>query len=202
MTSAIYLASNSPRRRELLRQIGVAFDALLFRSGSRSDDDVDETPLAGESARDYVQRIALAKAAGGAQRVRWRHLPQRAVLAADTTLELDGAIIGKPDSAAHAREILHTLSGRSHDVLTAVALTDGERTEHRLNVSTVRFRRLAPEDIQRYLATGEAMDKAGAYGIQGHAAVFIEDIRGSYSGIMGLPLFETAQLLTRFGLTF
>ncbi len=202
MTSAIYLASNSPRRRELLRQIGVAFDALLFRSGSRSDDDVDETPLAGESARDYVQRIALAKAAGGAQRVRWRHLPQRAVLAADTTLELDGAIIGKPDSAAHAREILHTLSGRSHDVLTAVALTDGERTEHRLNVSTVRFRHLAPEDIQRYLATGEAMDKAGAYGIQGHAAVFIEDIRGSYSGIMGLPLFETAQLLTRFGLTF
>ena len=202
MTSAIYLASNSPRRRELLRQIGVTFDALLFRSGSRSDDDVDETPLAGESARDYVQRIALAKAAGGAQRVRWRHLPQRAVLAADTTLELDGAIIGKPDSAAHAREILHTLSGRSHDVLTAVALTDGERTEHRLNVSTVRFRRLAPEDIQRYLATGEAMDKAGAYGIQGHAAVFIEDIRGSYSGIMGLPLFETAQLLTRFGLTF
>ena len=202
MTSAIYLASNSPRRRELLRQIGVAFDALLFRSGSRSDDDVDETPLAGESARDYVQRIALAKAAGGAQRVRWRHLPQRAVLAADTTLELDGAIIGKPDSAAHAREILHTLSGRSHDVLTAVALTDGERTEHRLNVSTVRLRHLAPEDIQRYLATGEAMDKAGAYGIQGHAAVFIEDIRGSYSGIMGLPLFETAQLLTRFGLTF
>ena len=202
MTSAIYLASNSPRRRELLRQIGVAFDALLFRSGSRSDDDVDETPLAGESARDYVQRIALAKAAGGAQRVRWRHLPQRAVLAADTTLELDGAIIGKPDSAAHAREILHTLSGRSHDVLTAVALTDGERTEHRLNVSTVRFRHLAPEDIQRYLATGEAMDKAGAYGVQGHAAVFIEDIRGSYSGIMGLPLFETAQLLTRFGLTF
>ena len=202
MTSAIYLASNSPRRRELLRQIGVAFDALLFRSGSRSDDDVDETPLAGESARDYVQRIALAKAAGGAQRVRWRHLPQRAVLAADTTLELDGAIIGKPDSAAHAREILHTLSGRSHDVLTAVALTDGERTEHRLNVSTVRFRHLAPGDIQRYLATGEAMDKAGAYGIQGHAAVFIEDIRGSYSGIMGLPLFETAQLLTRFGLTF
>ncbi len=202
MTSAIYRASNSPRRRELLRQIGVAFDALLFRSGSRSDDDVDETPLAGESARDYVQRIALAKAAGGAQRVRWRHLPQRAVLAADTTLELDGAIIGKPDSAAHAREILHTLSGRSHDVLTAVALTDGERTEHRLNVSTVRFRHLAPEDIQRYLATGEAMDKAGAYGIQGHAAVFIEDIRGSYSGIMGLPLFETAQLLTRFGLTF
>ena len=200
MTTAIYLASNSPRRRELLRQIGVAFDALLFRSGSRSDDDVDETPLPGETARDYVQRIALAKAAGGAQRVRWRHLPARAVLAADTTLELDGAIIGKPDSAAHAREILKALSGRSHQVLTAVALTDGERAEHRLNVSTVRFRSLAPEDIQRYLATGEAMDKAGAYGIQGHAAVFVEEIQGSYSGIMGLPLFETAQLLARFGL--
>ena len=200
MTSSIYLASNSPRRRELLRQIGVPFDALLFRSGSRSDDDVDETPLAGEAAGDYVQRIALAKAAGGAQRVRWRHLPDRAVLAADTTLELDGRIIGKPDSAAHAREILQALSGRTHDVLTAVALTDGERTEHRLSVSTVRFSPLGHDDIQRYLATGEAMDKAGAYGIQGHAAIFVEEMHGSYSGIMGLPLFETAQMLARFGL--
>lgn len=200
MTSPIYLASNSPRRRELLRQIGVSFDALLFRSGSRSDDDVDEAPLTGEATRDYVQRIALAKAAGGAQRVRWRHLPARAVLAADTTLEFEGSIIGKPDTAAHAREILQALSGRSHDVLTAVALTDGERTEHRLSVSSVRFRTLSADDIQRYLATGEPMDKAGAYGIQGHAAIFVEEIRGSYSGIMGLPLFETAQLLSRFGL--
>ncbi len=199
MTSPIYLASNSPRRRELLRQIGVSFDALLFRSGSRSDDDVDEAPLTSEGARDYVQRIARAKAAGGAQRVRWRHLPARAVLAADTTLEFEGTIIGKPETAAHAREILKALSGRSHDVLTAVALTDGERTEHRLSISSVRFRTLTADDIQRYLATGEPMDKAGAYGIQGHAAIFVEEIRGSYSGIMGLPLFETAQLLSRFG---
>ncbi len=199
MTSPIYLASNSPRRRELLRQIGVSFDALLFRSGSRSDDDVDEAPLTSEAARDYVQRIARAKAAGGAQRVRWRHLPARAVLAADTTLEFEGTIIGKPETAAHAREILKALSGRSHDVLTAVALTDGERTEHRLSISSVRFRTLTADDIQRYLATGEPMDKAGAYGIQGHAAIFVEEIRGSYSGIMGLPLFETAQLLSRFG---
>ncbi|WP_246116263.1 Maf family protein [Denitromonas halophila] len=200
MQNAIYLASNSPRRRELLRQIGVRFDVLLFRDMARGDHDIDETPLPDEIPADYVQRIALAKAEGGMGRVQWRHLPHRPVLAADTTLEVDGQIIGKPDDAEHATQILRTLSGREHVVHTAIALTDGQRTEHRLNTNRVRFRTLSNADIRRYIATGEPMDKAGAYGIQGRAAMFVEHIEGSYTGIMGLPLFDTAALLERFGL--
>lgn len=200
MHNAIYLASNSPRRRELLRQIGVRFDVLVFRGDARFDQDVDETPHPDEAPEAYVQRVALAKAEAGLLRMQWRHLPARPVLAADTTLELDGRIIGKPDDAQHAREILRALSGTTHTVLTAVALADGQRTEHRLNINRVRFRTLSEDDIRRYIATGEPMDKAGAYGIQGRAAMFVEHIEGSYTGIMGLPLFETAELLGRFGL--
>jgi len=147
----------------------------------------------------YVERLALAKAEAGVRRVQWRRLLARPVLAADTTLELDGEIIGKPRDAADAHAILGRLSDRRHRVLTAVAISDGERTRSRLSVSEVRFRTLSEHEIRRYVATGEPMDKAGAYGIQGHAAVFIEEIRGSYSGIMGLPLFETAALLEVFG---
>ena len=200
MPNTIYLASNSPRRRELLRQIGVGFDVILFRGGPRADLDVDETPHPGEAPEDYVQRVALAKAEGGMQRVHWRHLPPRPVLAADTTLAFNGQIIGKPESPAHAAQILRALSGSTHEVLTAIALTDGNRIEHRLNASRVRFRMLGEDEIRRYIASGEPMDKAGAYGIQGRAAMFIEHIEGSYTGIMGLPLFETAELLGRFGL--
>ena len=200
MQNAIYLASNSPRRRELLRQIGVRFDVLLFRGGARADHDVDETPHPDEAPEAYVQRVALAKAEGGMQRVLWRHLPQRPVLSADTTLEVDGKIIGKPDDAEHAAQILRALSGREHLVHTAIALTDAQRTEHCLNTNRVRFRTLSETDIRRYIATGEPMDKAGAYGIQGRAAMFVEHIEGSYTGIMGLPLFDTAVLLERFGL--
>ena len=129
----------------------------------------------------------------------WRGLPPQLLLAADTTLELDGEIIGKPDNESHAMEILRRLSGRTHQVLTAVVLTDGKRFAQRLSVSQVRFRRLDDEEIHHYVSSGEAADKAGAYGIQGRAAMFIEEIRGSYSGIMGLPLFETAALLQEFG---
>ena len=197
--SRIFLASRSPRRRELLHQIHVKFEVLLFRIGTRSDADVSEEVLAGEDAVTYVQRVARAKAAGGVQRVSWRHLQNRPVLSADTTLELDGDIIGKPEDDADAAEILRRLSGRSHRVLTAVAMADTERMESVLNVSEVKFRTLTEDDIQRYIASGEHQDKAGAYGIQGRAALFIEEIRGSYSGIMGLPLFETAGLLQRFG---
>ena len=196
----IYLASKSPRRRDLLRQIGVNFDVLTFRSGERGEDpDVDETPLPGEVVERYVERLALAKAQAGVRRVRWRKLLPQPVLSADTTLELDGEIIGKPRDSADAHAILARLSGRSHRVLTAVAVSDGERTRSRLSTSEVRFRTLSEHDIRRYIATGEPMDKAGAYGIQGHAAIFIEEIRGSYSGIMGLPLFDTAALLDVFG---
>ena len=199
-TPRIYLASKSPRRRDLLRQIGVNFDVLIFRSGERGEDaDVDETPIPGEAVERYVERLALAKAQAGMRRVLWRKMLARPVLAADTTLELDGEIIGKPRDAAIAHAILTRLSGRQHRVLTAVAMSDGERTRSRLSVSEVRFRTLSEHDIRRYIATGEPMDKAGAYGIQGHAAIFVDEIRGSYSGIMGLPLFDTAALLEIFG---
>lgn len=200
LNARIYLASTSPRRRELLRQIGVRFDPLVFRGGERGDDvDVDETPLDGETPERYVERLALTKAAAGFRRLAWRRLPQYPVLAADTALSLDGTIIGKPASAADARDILQRLSGRSHQVMTAVAMSDGERTRSLLSISTVRFRPLSDTDIKHYLAVGESMDKAGAYAVQGRAAVFIEEINGSYSGIMGLPLCETAQLLETFG---
>ena len=200
LTPRIYLASKSPRRRDLLRQIGVNFDVLTFRAGERGEDaDVDETPLPGEAVERYVERLALAKAQAGMRRVLWRKLLPHPVLAADTTLEVDGEIVGKPHDAAEAHAILERLSGRRHRVLTAVAMSDGERTRSRLSVSEVAFRSLSEHDIRRYIATGEPFDKAGAYGIQGHAAIFIEEIRGSYSGIMGLPLFETAALLEIFG---
>jgi septum formation protein len=196
----IFLASTSPRRRELLRQIGVHFDVLTFRSGERGDDaDVDETPFANEDVAHYVERIALTKAEAGVRRTVWRRLPRRPILAADTTLELDGEIIGKPADAADARAILARLSGRTHRVLTGVAVSDGEHTRSLISVSEVRFRALRDQEIRHYVASGEPMDKAGAYGIQGRAAIFIEEIRGSYSGILGLPLFETAQLLEGFG---
>ena len=196
----IYLASRSPRRRELLHQIGVDFDTLIFRAPPRTDADVAEDVLPGEDAETYVVRVARAKAAGGEQRIAWRHLPAQPVLSADTTLELDGEIIGKPDSEHHADEILRRLSGRTHRVLTCIAMADGQRLEHRLSISSVRFRELSAEDIRRYIASGEPFDKAGAYGIQGRAAAFIAEIAGSYTGIMGLPLFETAELLGEFGI--
>ena len=195
----IYLASNSPRRRELLKQIHTPFEPLLFRGPGRDDHDINEDVRPGEDAIAYVRRVARAKAEGGINRVRWRALPPRLLLAADTTLELEGEIIGKPSHGEHAISILRELSGRTHQVLTAVVVTDGERYGERLSTSQVRFRRLSEDEIRHYVATGEAADKAGAYGIQGRAALFIEEIRGSYTGIMGLPLFETAALLQEFG---
>ena len=194
----IYLASRSPRRRELLTQIGVRFDLLLFRMPPREDDDVSEAWLPGEQPDAYVQRVARAKAMFAQGLIASRAILPRPVLAADTTLDLDGEIIGKPRDEADAAAILARLSGRSHRVLTAIAVARGERVEHRLSISEVRFRELSPEEIRRYIQSGEPMDKAGAYGIQGRAATFIEDIKGSHSGIVGLPLCETAMLLRDF----
>jgi len=199
-SNRIYLASRSPRRRELLHQIGVRFDTLLFRAPPREDADVCEDVLQGEDVDTYVVRVARAKADGGVRRLSWRNLRRQAVLSADTTLEFRGEIIGKPDDAAHAEDILSRLSGSEHRVLTAVALAHQDRLDHRLSVSTVRFRALSSHEIKRYVASGEPMDKAGAYGIQGFAAAFISEIHGSYTGIMGLPLFETAELLREFSL--
>lgn len=195
----IYLASRSPRRRELLAQIGVRFDLLLFRSAPREDREVDEAQLAGETPEDYVQRVARAKASFAAGLMTQRHVLVRAVLAADTTLDVDGEIIGKPRDEADAEAILARLAGRQHRVMTAIAMARDERVEHRLSVTTVRFRSLTPQEIRRYVNSGEPMDKAGAYGIQGRAAAFIEEIHGSHSGVVGLPLCETALLLREFG---
>ena len=194
----IYLASRSPRRRELLTQVGVRFDTVLFRGGERVDQEVDETPLPGESAEAYVERVARAKAEHGGRILRWRKLLAQPVLSADTTLEFDGEIIGKPDSQAHAIEILRRLSGQTHRVLTGVAVHGEERTEYVLSRSEVRFRPLDEREIRAYVMTGEPMDKAGAYGIQGRASLFVEYLAGSFSGVMGLPLCETGQLLKRF----
>ncbi len=194
----VYLASRSPRRRELLRQIGVGFEFLPLREKSPRGPDVDELALPGESPDAYVRRVCLAKAASGWARVAERRLPRLPVLAADTTVCLGDTIYGKPADAADAARMLTELSGSSHRVLSAVTLQFESRIEIEVGVSTVRLRSLSADDIARYVATGEPMDKAGAYGIQGLAAVFIEELRGSYTGVMGLPLFETAALLSRF----
>jgi septum formation protein len=195
---SIYLASRSPRRRDLLKQIGVPFELLLLREDLKRGADVDETPLLDESPGVYVLRMAGAKANTAVRQIAFRGLPQKPVLAADTTVVFDDRIIGKPVNAADATRILRALSGREHQVLTAVALALREQVETQISVSSVWFHELSDADIRRYVASGEPLDKAGAYAIQGRAGAFVTRIAGSYSGIMGLPLAETAELLKRF----
>jgi septum formation protein len=194
----IYLCSQSPRRRELLKQIGINFEMLLLRCDPRRGMDVDEAPHDDEAAEPYVRRICMEKARVGSESLRLRSLPPFPVLAADTTVALDGKIFGKPDNADQAADMLRQLSGRDHQVLSAVAVALGNRTEMALSVSTVRFVKLGEDRIQRYLLSREYADKAGAYGIQGQAGAFVEYLAGSYSGVMGLPLAETVELLQRF----
>ena len=197
----IFLASRSPRRRELLRQLHVTHQVLLLREDAKRGADVDETPRAGEAPCEYALRIATDKARAGVRVLGLRSSALQApVLAADTTLSLDGAVVGKPRDTAHAAQILASLSGRTHTVITAAAMALGARLLTRVSESQVTFGALAPALIQRYIATGEPMDKAGAYAVQGRAAAFITRIEGSYSGIMGLPLAETAELLAAFGI--
>lgn len=195
----IYLASQSPRRRELLKQIGVAFDVLPLRAVAGRMD-VIEVPRAGESAPDFVQRMASEKAACGWRAVDQRHLLRFPVLGADTVVELDGDILGKPADRQAAAAMLTRLSGRTHQVHTAVAVQHEDRLERRQSSSQVRFAALDAAAIAHYLESGEYLGKAGAYAIQGRAGAFVEHIDGSYSGIMGLPLYETAVLLRAFGL--
>ncbi|TAK40677.1 MAG: septum formation inhibitor Maf [Betaproteobacteria bacterium] len=194
---SIYLASRSPRRRELLAHIGVKYHLLLFRARPGSEPEVSEAVLPGEPARDYVTRVARLKADAGWLRMQQRRLPHAPVLAADTTVVLDGRILGKAADRGEAAAMLAALSGRRHEVLTAVALKYGSELDSALSVSEVAFRALAPQEIEAYVASGEWDDKAGAYAIQGRAARFAAEIRGSHSGIVGLPLYETAQLLER-----
>lgn len=196
----IYLASRSPRRRELLAQIGVGFELLLLRDDLARGMDVDESPLPGENPHDYVLRISHAKAEVGWLRVQQRRLPLFPVLAADTAVVLNDRIMGKPANRDEAMEMLLALSGKRHEVLTAVAVAHAGRIEQKLSASIVQFGKLTDHAVRRYAMTGEPLDKAGAYAIQGHAAAFIEKIDGSYSGVMGLPLYETAELLAQFGI--
>ncbi|MDB5905647.1 MAG: maf protein [Betaproteobacteria bacterium] len=197
----IYLASRSPRRRELLKQVGVPFQLFQLREEPGRGADVDESPAPGESAAAYVVRIARTKAEVAAHYMLRRSLSQRwPVLAADTTVVSDSRIIGKPENADDAARILASLSGKQHEVITAVAVAFGERVESALSESRVWFRNLTADEISRYIALGESLDKAGAYAIQGRAAAFVTRIEGSYSGIMGLPLAETAELLGRAGI--
>ena len=195
----IYLASRSPRRRELLTQMGIASDTIVFRDGLRADSETDETPHSGEEPVAYVERVARAKVEHGLKIVYERKLPLRPVLSADTTLEFNGQIIGKPVDMADAVAILRRLSGQTHRVLTGVAVNHVGRTEFVLSSSEVRFRNLDEEEIRHYVISGEPMDKAGAYGIQGRAGMFVEHLAGSFTGVMGLPVCETGELLKRLG---
>jgi len=199
MFSYIYLASQSPRRQELLKQIGVQFELLI----AAPDEDTEslEIPLPDEKARDYVQRVTLAKSSIALARWQSSGKPWAPILCADTTVSLPGhptgEILGKPVDAADAARILQMLSGKVHEVLTAVALMlDPETTPLSLvQVSAVEFGHLTPEQIASYISSGEPFGKAGAYGIQGLGSAFIPSIKGSYSGIMGLPIYEVNQLL-------
>lgn len=193
----IYLASRSSRRRELLKQIGVSFEVLLLREHWSRASDVDETVHPGETPADYVQRVSHAKAEVGWLRVVQRSLPRLPVLAADTTVCIGSRILGKPANRHEAVEMLMALSGREHRVLTAVTVRFDAAAETLLNDNVVRFRELSEAEIQQYVDTGEPYDKAGGYAIQGRAAVFIPEILGSYTGVMGLPLYETAMLLRK-----
>lgn len=187
-TPALVLASASPRRKALLAQIGVEFRQQVAA--------IDETPRPDESAEDYVSRVALEKARA-VQRAGAGGLP---VLGADTAVVCDGQPLGKPLDFAHAREMLASLSGRAHEVFSAVALVDAARERVAVNRSKVWFRQITDNEMTAYWASGEPQDKAGSYAIQGLAAIFVQRLDGSYSGVMGLPLYETARLLQDFGI--
>ncbi|WP_434695856.1 septum formation inhibitor Maf [Pseudomonas sp. Z1-14] len=186
----LYLASGSPRRRELLTQIGVPFTAISA--------DIDETPLDHETPSAYVERLARGKAEAGLHSL--QNGTDCCVLGADTAVVLDGRILGKPQDQADAKSMLLSLSGRDHEVLTAIAVLDGQRCESRVVRSRVRFRPVTEQEAMAYWASGEPHDKAGGYGIQGLGAVFIADLEGSYSAVVGLPLCETFELLGHFGI--
>ena len=196
---SVYLASKSPRRQELLRQIGVEFEELLLREANGRRRDIVETPRKDEAPLDYVKRVARTKASVAWHQMGRRGLPPKPVLAADTEVVVDGTVFGKPNDVDDALSMLERLSGRTHDVVTAVAARWNAQIVMAMSTSHVTFRALSREEIERYVATGEPFDKAGAYAVQGRAAIFISRIEGSYSGVMGLPLHETAEILGKIG---
>jgi septum formation protein len=196
---SVYLASKSPRREELLRQLGVDFTLLLLREAAERPRDIVETPRKDEPPFEYVKRVARTKASVGWHQMGRRGLAPKPVLAADTEVVQDGAVLGKPKDAANAVEMLWRLSGRTHEVSTAVAVRWNTQIIITVSSSRVTFRALTKDEIERYVATSEPFDKAGAYAIQGRGAAFVSHLEGSYSGVMGLPLFETAEILAKIG---
>ena len=201
MPDFIYLASQSPRRRQLLEQLGVCHELLLPNAAGDEPEDAEglEAVQAGETPAAYVQRVTALKLDAAVARHARRGLPSAPILCCDTTVALDERIYGKPEDAQDAARMLAELSGREHQVLTAVALQAGERRLAALSVSQVRFAAMTGAQIDAYVASGEPMGKAGAYAIQGPVAQYVENLNGSYTGIMGLPLFETARLLRAAG---
>ena len=201
MTDLLYLASQSPRRSQLLDQLGVRHELLLPNAAGDMAEDAEamEAQLRGEAPATYVERVTGLKLDAAVVRHARRHLPAAPILCSDTTVAFGRRIYGKPQDAADAARMLGELSGRTHRVLTAVALQAGAKRLTALSVSSVTFDVLTPQQIDTYAATGEPLGKAGAYAVQGRAAAFIAQLRGSYSGIMGLPLFETANLLRTAG---
>ena len=195
----IYLASKSPRRRELLKQVGIGFDVLLLRENGPRGADVDETSLPGEAPKAYVERISRMKADAGWSKVEARHLPRYPVLAADTTVALGDRILVKPVDRDEAKAMLVALADREHHVFTSVAVRHESQVFTTVSESTVRFGPISAAEIEAYVRTGEPMDKAGAYAIQGFAQGFVQWMVGSYSGVMGLPLHETIMLLRKIG---
>ena len=196
----IYLASQSPRRAQLLDQLGVQHE--LLPAGGDEDVEALEAERRGELPAAYVERVTRAKLAAARRRLKARALVEAPILAADTTVAIGTRILGKPADAGQARAMLATLSGRTHRVLTAVALSSGRRTLFAINVSRVHFAAIAGAEIEAYVASGEPFGKAGAYAIQGRAAAWITLIAGSYTGIMGLPLHDTARLLRQARVSF
>ena len=197
MPKFVYLASQSPRRRQLLEQLGVAYELLL--PDDSEDAEALEVVLPNEAPRAYVQRVTQLKLDAALARMKKRQLPTAPVLCSDTTVALGKTILGKPESNQDAQRMLRTLSGQTHRVLTALALGTPRQREQALSISSVRFADMTAAQIKSYADSGEPMGKAGAYAVQGRAAAYIAHISGSYSGIMGLPMFETAQLLRAFG---
>jgi len=198
--SRIYLVSQSPHHRDSLKQIGVGFELLLLRNDPRREIDVDETPRTAEAPSNYLERICRAKAVAGQNALRSRGLRAFPVLAADSVVELDSRIIGKPRDQKDSAAILRELSGRQHRLISAEAVAFQECMELRLVTTNVTFATLDEERIGRYVITNEGRDRAGAYAADGLGDAFVERIEGSHSALMGLPLFETAELLRAFGL--
>jgi septum formation protein len=188
----LVLASTSPRRKELLHQIGVVFSQLKI--------DINEDILADESPKDYVLRLSEEKAAAGFRQLTLQEQQESVVLSADTTVVCDGHIFTKPESLSHSKIMLGQLSGREHQVLTSIALQSKDTIHKQVVITHVTFRQIAESEIEAYWETGEPQDKAGSYGIQGLASIFVESIRGSYSNVVGLPLCETAELLKQLNI--